>query len=105
LYRGDFFEARRRGLLAPPSLVIGFQSRLVRQRLFPGPLQRTGHQSVLRFDSLVLAVRPLGDIGGSFQTLPPMPLQRYALCFHVRGDREADLDGRRLHRRQHEVSD
>jgi hypothetical protein len=74
LYRGDFRQARRRRLLAPTSLEIGFQSRLVRQRFFPGSLKRAGHQSVLGFYGLVLAMRPLGGIGGPFQILPPMPL-------------------------------
>ena len=105
LYRGDFRQARPRRLLAPTSLEIGFQSRLVRQRFFPGSLKRAGHQSVLGFYGLVLAMRPLGGIGGPFQVLPPMPLQRCALSLHIRGNREADLDGRRLHRRQDEVSD
>lgn len=105
LYRGDFLQARRRWQLAPTSLVIGFQSRLVRQRFFPRPLKRAGHQSVFGFHGLVLAMRSLGGIGRPFQTLPPMPLQRCALSLHIRGNRQADLDGRRLHRRQDEVSD
>ena len=52
--------------------ILFLQLLLVTERLFPLPLQLTGHQAMFRLDGCVLPGRPLGVIVGPLQALVPM---------------------------------
>src|SRR5439155_16576983 len=60
------------GLAAAEARVLFLQPTLLLQGLFPAPLQRAGHQAVLRLDRIVLPACPLDLVTGPLQLLLPM---------------------------------
>src|SRR3954468_18784290 len=65
-------------------------------------LQATHHQSVLRLDGIILAPRPLGLVAPPLQSLSPLQMQSTALQFEILCQLQADLQGGRRQRLQHQ---
>jgi hypothetical protein len=78
-----FRRRQLQGLLASEPGILFLPLLLVTERLFPMPLQRTGHQAIPRLDGCVLPGRPLGVIVRSLQALVPMG--RSLLTFGTQG--------------------
>ena len=56
-------------------MILLLQLVLSEQLLFPGALQRPGHEPMLRLDRMDLSSGPLDFVGGSFAPLLPEPVQ------------------------------
>ncbi len=77
----DRFTFRRRQLKGPLAAEPGIfflQLLLVTQRLFPMPLQLTGHEAIFRLDGFVLPGGPLDAVVRPLQALVPMGLSLFA---------------------------
>jgi len=71
-------------MLAVPLLIVPFQRFDRPQFGFPVSFEVACHQSVVRFDRIVLPVRPLRLEAGSLQPKSPLLLQSSGLIFQVR---------------------
>src|SRR5271166_5583240 len=80
-----------RGLVAAEPGVFLLETTLLLQSLLPAPLQFPHHQAVLRFDRVVLPLRPLGLIAGALQLLLPVPVQPRAFLLDIVGRRQVQL--------------
>jgi hypothetical protein len=77
----DRLAFRRRQLKGPLALepgILFLQLLRVTERLFPLPLQLTGHQAMFRLDGFILPGRPLGVLVHALQALVPMSRSRLA---------------------------
>jgi len=80
-------------ILPSPLAIFLFDGVSCPKPVFPGSLQRTSHQSILRLDSVILATSAFGVIPGAFSTQRPLLLKlarfiRRSIC---RGNRDLDL--------------
>ncbi len=55
-------------------MVLLLKLLLGEQLLFPGALQRPGHEPMFRFDGMVLTSSPLHFVGRAFAPLLPKPI-------------------------------
>src|SRR5882672_727915 len=91
LNRGDLCRTQGLRLFAPEPFVLGFNTRLFCQRLFPLPLERTCNQTVLRLHSSVLPTCPLGLIARAFDTVLPLPIKRISFADKIAGSPQASF--------------
>ena len=67
-----FTRRQLRGALTAESCILLLQVLFVTERLFPPPLQLSGHQAIFRLDGFVLPSRPLSVIVRPLHALVPM---------------------------------
>jgi hypothetical protein len=91
--RLTFCGAQYPRLVLYKAMILLLQLRLCGQFFLPGPLQRPGDKSMLRFNRVILASRSLDFIGGSFSPRLSEVIQLGALLLQTLRGSERQLQG------------